>query len=119
MAKTLLNIPYNGLCTVLDSDTEVIRTNAASRQAIDDLMQEVQRAARACGFDIEDAFLELMVANTDEMGPYLPSMLLDRRNQRTMEADYLFAKPIDAAMQAGCPTPKIELLYQQLLLLNR
>ena len=101
--KLCWNIPYNGLCTALNSDTEIIRTNPAGRQAINDLMQEVQAAAKACGHHIEDSFLDLMVSNTDEMGPYLPAACYFYRNRRKMELNHLFAKPIEAAT-SGCAT---------------
>ena len=71
--KLCWNIPYNGLCTVLDVDTDILRNNPQGRKAVEEIMREVQRAV-ACGHHIEDSFLELVVRNTDEMGPYLPSM---------------------------------------------
>lgn len=117
--KLLWNIPYNGLCTVLDCDTQVLASHPTGRQAVDLLMREVQGAAAACGKELPDHFLQRMVASTDEMGPYLPSMLLDRRAQRAMEVEHLFANPLRTAAAKGFAMPRVELLYQQLTLLNQ
>ena len=116
--KLCWNIPYNGLCTVLNCDTQVLASNPAGRQAVDQLMREVQRGAAACGHHISDDFLQVMVNNTDEMGPYLPSMTIDRRHGRAMEIEHMFGQPLADSTAAGTELPLINQIYHQLKILS-
>ena len=112
--KLCWNIPYNGLCTVLNVDTDRLRKCPQGRQAVQTLMCEVQQGAAACGHIIDDDFLALMVRNTDEMGPYLPSMTIDRRLGRAMEVEHMFGKALKIAAANGRELPQIKLIWQQL-----
>ncbi|TVR16068.1 MAG: 2-dehydropantoate 2-reductase [Planctomycetota bacterium] len=116
--KLVWNIPYNGLCTVLDCDTQVLTTHSDTRMLVDELMQEVVQGAAACGKTISAKFVQEMVHNTDAMGPYLPSMLLDRRAGRAMEIEHMFGNPLRSAMVGGTILPRIDCLYRQLRFIN-
>ncbi|MFI4861928.1 MAG: putative 2-dehydropantoate 2-reductase [Phycisphaerales bacterium JB063] len=117
--KLVWNIPYNGLSAVLDADTHELMHNADTEALVTELMQETARAARATGgHDIDDAFIETMLGNTRKMGPYLPSMQIDRRLGRAMEVEAIFGDPVRRAASNGCPVPLIQTLYRQLRLLD-
>ncbi|MFI4861925.1 MAG: ketopantoate reductase C-terminal domain-containing protein, partial [Phycisphaerales bacterium JB063] len=63
-------------------------------------------------------FIETMLGNTRKMGPYLPSMQIDRRLGRAMEVEAIFGDPVRRAASNGCPVPLIQTLYRQLRLLD-
>lgn len=113
--KLMWNIPYNGLCALLNVTTEVLMANSESRALLIDLMKEVQLAARSCAGEISDDFLQQMLHNTDQMKPYSPSMMLDRREGRPMELAAIYKNPLDAACT---PMPRTEMLYRQLRIIN-
>ncbi len=113
--KLVWNVPFNGMCVVLDTDTQTIMADTELRSKAHGLMLEVQQAAWACaGRTIEDNFVEMMLDWTDKMEPYLPSMKLDHDAGRPMEVEAIFGAPLCAAQHAGCATPKLEAIYNEL-----
>lgn len=116
--KLMWNIPYNGLSVVLNADTRQIMTHPQTALLAEELMVEVQRAAKICGKEIEDAHIAKMLDETRQMVPYASSMLLDYRNGRPMEVEAIFGNPLRAAQKGGYHPAKIEMLYRQLCYLN-
>jgi len=113
--KLMWNIPYNGLCALLNVTTDVLMADPEMRALVKDLMKEVQAGSASCAGKIPDEFLQQMIDHTDKMEPYLPSMMLDRRNGRPMELEAIYKNPLEAA---GVPMPRTEMLYRQLRILN-
>ena len=117
--KLIWNVPFSGLCVVLRAATDRIMANADTRRLAEALMHEVAGAARAAdGRTIDEAFIQGQLADTRKMAPYRPSMLLDHEAGRAMEVEAIFGAPLRAARAAGCPTPRLEELYQELTFLN-
>ena len=117
--KLVWNIPYNGLTVALRTTTDKLMQNPSSRQLITDLMEETVAGARACGANIKDDFVQKMLANTDKMEPYAPSMRLDYDNHRKMEIQAIYGNPIKMAKAAGYHMRKVEMLEQQLLFIEQ
>lgn len=117
--KLVWNMAFNGLTTVLNCDTKVIMNNPEHRKRAITIMNEVISAADSCGIHIEKDFTSQMVKLTDEMAPYLPSMKLDFDNNRPMELEVIYRRPIEQAKINGCDIPEIEKLYDGLLKLTR
>lgn len=112
--KLVWNIPYNGMTVILDTTTECLMKNQASRALIYDIMLEVLKAADANGVHIPQSFADDMMDLTDNMRPYKPSMRLDFDNHRPMEIHYIYSETINAAHESGIKIPKIEVMEQQL-----
>lgn len=112
--KLVWNIPYNGMTVILDTTTECLMKNQASRALIYDVMLEVLKAADANGVHIPQSFADEMMDLTDNMRPYKPSMRLDFDNHRPMEIRYIYSETINAAHESGIQVPKIEVMEQQL-----
>jgi hypothetical protein len=55
-----------------------------------------------------------MIALTDSIDDYLPSMYLDNAQRRPMELDAMYGVPLDTARKAGCSMPKVQTLYHAL-----
>jgi 2-dehydropantoate 2-reductase len=55
-----------------------------------------------------------MLADTDSMKPYYPSMKIDFDSGRELEIDSMFGVPIERAKQAGTEMPGVSMLYDQL-----
>lgn len=117
--KLLWNIPYNGLCALLNSNTRELMTNQDSRQLVEDLMLEVLAGAEACGCPIEREAMEKMLYFTEIMTPYEPSMKLDLVAGRPMEIEYMYENPLKRASEAGCEMEKVKMLTCQLRFLDR
>ncbi len=78
-------------------------------------MSEVIGAARHLGVTgIDESFADKMMATTDAMTPYSPSMKLDYDFHRPMEIHYLYTRPLEIARAAGFPMPKLEMLEAEL-----
>jgi 2-dehydropantoate 2-reductase len=115
--KLLWNIPFNGL-SVLDTTTDALMGNAATRALAGSIMSEVRAAAAACGRHIDESFLQLLLENTARMTPYQTSMKLDYDARRPLEVEAIFGNPMRAAKAAGADCGRIETLYHQLSFLD-
>ena len=113
--KAVLNMPINGMTVALNTQTDLLLKNPATRQLIRDLMGEVVGAARHQGITgLDEAFIDKMIDMTDHMTPYSPSMKLDFDFHREMEIYYIYSRPIQIAREAGFPMPKLEMLEAEL-----
>ena len=117
--KAVWNMPFNGMTVALNTRTDLLLKNPATRQLIRDLMMEVVEASRALGISgVDEAFVEKMIQMTDEMTPYSPSMKLDFDFHRPMEIHYLYTRPIEIARAAGYRMAKLEMLEAELRFLE-
>lgn len=117
--KAVWNMPFNGMTVALDTQTDVLLNNQATRQLIREQMMEIVRATRQLGVEgVDEAFVEKMISMTDEMTPYSPSMKLDYDYHRQMEIEYLYSRPLKIAREAGMPMPKLEMLEAELRFLQ-
>jgi 2-dehydropantoate 2-reductase len=117
--KLVWNIPYNGLSVILDATTEELMQHSASRQLVEELMQEVALGAAACDRHINNDFIQYMLNLTEKMRPYQTSMKLDCDRRRALEVESMFGHPLYLAAKRGTRLPKISTLYHQLLFLSR
>jgi 2-dehydropantoate 2-reductase len=116
--KLVWNIPFNGLSVVRDVLTDQLVKTPGIRSLCETMMNEVATAAAACARPIDPAFIEKMMADTERMEPYAPSMKLDYDRGNPMEIESIYGNPIRAAKAKGVPMPETEKLYGQLVALN-
>jgi 2-dehydropantoate 2-reductase len=117
--KLVWNVPYNGLAVLLNSATTALMGNVDSRALIEAIMQEVVDAAGACGYQLPAGFAGKLLAATDRMPDYLPSMYHDFALQRPLELHAIYAAPLAAAAKTGYAMPRTEMLYQTLRFLEQ
>jgi 2-dehydropantoate 2-reductase len=98
--KLVWNIPFNGLCALLNADTSELMRHRPTRDLIRDLMEEVAAGAKACGAPLPDGFVEKMLTDTDAMAPYEPSMKLDRDAGRAMELGAIYGRTLSEIARA-------------------
>lgn len=99
--KLVWNIPYNGMSVAENAKTDVLTFDPDLRRQIVALMEEVVAAGRACGADLDEGCIESMVAMTEKMAPYYPSMYIDHAAGRRMEIEFMYDRPIEEAMAHG------------------
>lgn len=117
--KAVWNMPFNGMTVALNTQTDLLLKNNATRQLIYDQMMEVIGAAQHLGVkNIDSSFADMMIKMTDDMTPYSPSMKLDYDFHRPMEIHYLYSRPLEIAREAGYPMPKLEMLEAELRFLE-
>lgn len=112
--KLIWNGPFNGLSVVLNAGTQAMLGDADCRQLITELIDEIARAAAACGHPIAEGFVENLLAGTEKMPDYYPSMYQDWKHKRPMELDSLYAETIGLAEAAGVSMPKTAMLLNLL-----
>jgi 2-dehydropantoate 2-reductase len=118
--KAVWNMPFNGMTVALNTRTDLLLKHPATRRLIREQMMEVIGAAQHLGVkNIDESFADLMIQMTDEMTPYSPSMKLDYDFHRRMEIHYLYERPIEIAREAGFPMPRLEMLMQELMFLEK
>ena len=113
--KAVWNMPFNGMTVALNTSTDKLLKNPATRQLIYDQMMEVIGAANALGVNtLTSEFADKMMQMTDEMVPYSPSMKFDFDYHRPMEIEYLYSRPIAEAKKVGFEMPKLAMLEAEL-----
>lgn len=113
--KAVWNMPFNGMTVALDTQTDLLLKQPATRRLIRDLMEEVVGAANHLGVKgLDETFIDKMIDMTDQMTPYSPSMKLDYDFHRPMEIYYIYTRPIEIAREAGFRMPKLEMLEAEL-----
>ena len=117
--KAVWNMPFNGMTVALLTQTDLLMKNPSTRQLIREQMMEVVNAAQHLGVkNVDAAFADKIIAMTDSMIPYSPSMRLDYDFHRSMEIYYLYTRPIEMARAAGYRMPKLEMLEAELRFLE-
>lgn len=113
--KAVWNMPFNGMTVALQTQTDRLLKNPATRQLIYEQMMEVIGAANALGINgLDENFAQKMMQMTDDMVPYSPSMRLDFDFHRPMEIEYIYTRPIAEARSAGFDMPRLEMLEREL-----
>lgn len=92
--------------------------DAAARQMVLEIMEEVICGAHVCGFDIDAAFACMMMDVTRKMVDYSPSMKYDHEARRPMEVDSIYWRAIRAAAEKGVDMVRSKILAYQLDFLN-
>lgn len=114
--KAVWNMPFNGLTVALQSSTDKILANPETFKLARDIMSEVIKAANALGIEnLDESFADKMIAMTQVMTPYSPSMKLDWDFHRPMEIYYIYSKPLEIAAEHGIDLPNLKRLEQKLL----
>ncbi len=117
--KLVWNVPYNGLSVLLQASTTPMMTEPCSRALVRALMAEVVEAAAACGQVVPEGYAEQLFTLTEQMPDYWPSMYHDHAQGRPMELQAVYAEPLARAEAAGCQLPRMTMLYQSLVFLDR
>ncbi|MDR0817810.1 MAG: 2-dehydropantoate 2-reductase [Clostridiales Family XIII bacterium] len=112
--KLVWNIPYNGLCVIMDCKTDFLATDPDMRAAVRAIMEEILAAAEACGTNIPAGFVDEMILSTDNMPPYEPSMRLDHLAGRPLETEAIYGKVIAFAAGHGFDMKYAKLIKWQL-----
>jgi len=112
--KLVWNVPYNGLCVVMNTTCDLLQKQPDMRQLAHDIMLEVIEAAETCGTALSANIVDKMLALTDGMTPYSPSMKLDFDHKRQMEIEAIYTLPIAEAAAHGYNMSKVKMLEQQL-----
>lgn len=117
--KLVWNMPFNGLSVVLNASTNALMGSVEARALLKDLMFEVVKGAKACGHELPEQLVDMLLLGTERIPDYLPSMYHDFEQQRPMELQALFVEPLAAAQAQGVDLPKLRQLYQQLCFLEQ
>lgn len=110
--KLVWNIPYNGLCALMQQSVDLLMKPSATRKLVRDLMIEVITAANAQGLSktIPDGYADSMLEFTDGMGIYKPSMQIDREEGRELETGAIFRIPLEYGQKQGIDMPRVGML---------
>lgn len=112
--KLVWNVPFNGLCALHGLDTRAVLDRPELRARARALMEEVLSGAAREGHVLPLDFADRMLADTERMVPYEPSMKLDRDAGRPMELEAIYERPIDAIRKAGGKAPYMLALLREL-----
>jgi len=117
--KLVWNMSFNGTAVVLGATTDQLMADPDSLVLVRNIMTEVTAAARACGHDLGDGFIDIMLAATREMVAYSPSMKLDYEAGRPLEIEGIYRRPIVAARQVGVEMLRAAVIADELDFLDK
>jgi 2-dehydropantoate 2-reductase len=110
--KLVWNVPFNGLSILAGGiDTATILSDEDLRRLTLALMDEVIAAANKCGHALPAEASAEQMENTESMGAYKPSTLLDWEAGRPLEIESIWGEPLRRAIKAGAVVPRMEVLY--------
>ncbi len=112
--KLVWNIPFNGLCALTGKPTDALLGHPATRRQVIELMTEVVAGANAQHLSRPidgEPFIARMIELTEGMGPYRPSMMIDRLEGRPLELEAIYGIPLHQAALRGRSMPRVELLH--------
>ncbi len=111
--KLAWNIPFNGLCALTGRTTEELMSCPALAAEIREIIMEVIAGGNSRNLSemIPASLTDKMIAFTQNIGPYRPSMLLDRSRGNPMELEALFLVPLAQAAAGGVSMPRTAMLY--------
>ncbi len=116
--KLVWNITFNGLSVVLNTTTDQLVGHPETARLCREIMLEVIAGATACGMELPSSFADEMMAYTQRMRPYSPSMKVDFDQKRPLEIQYIYQNPVAAARAAGYEMVRVDMLAKQLAFLN-
>lgn len=110
--KLVWNIPFNGLCALLQQPVDQVLKAPSCRKLVRDLMIEVITAANTQNLShkIPEKYADAMLEFSDGMGVYKPSMQIDREEGRELELQAILQTPLEYGRQNGVSMPRIEML---------
>lgn len=110
--KLVWNIPFNGLCALMQQPVNRLLAVPESRNLVRGIMLEVIRAANAQQLSrpIPETYAESMLEFTDNMGEYQPSMQIDRSEGRQLEIEAILGKPLEFGLREGIAMPLVGML---------
>lgn len=117
--KLAWNMSYNGMSVVLNATTDQLMKDPASKKLVEQIMTEVIRGAETCGLEMADGLARQMLAATEKMVAYSPSMKLDFEAGRELEINAIYWRPIQAAKNNGYEMTTATVLARQLEYLDR
>ena len=119
--KSCWNVPFNGMCTVINCTTDKIAGDENLREECTNLMEEIIEAANAdltargkTKRRLGDGDKAQMWAHTDTMGVYYPSTLLDFRAGSELELQFMFDEIVKRGRAYGVDMARTERLVGQL-----
>ena len=124
--KLCWNIPFNGF-TVIAGGVSVDRIvgDPELRAAARATMEEVVAAGNADLADRREAFridgpahVARMFAQTDKIGPYRPSTMIDFVEGRPLEVEALWQRPLARARELDVPVPYLTMLTALVAILD-
>jgi 2-dehydropantoate 2-reductase len=116
--KLVWNIPFNGLTVLLGARTDALVADPAARRLAAGVMAEVVEAAAADGRPLPAGTARAMLAATDAMAPYAPSMKVDYDERRPLELGAIYRAPLARAAAAGAAMPRTAALADALTFLD-
>ena len=111
--KLVWNIPFNGLCALTGKTTSELLAHEPSRLLATEIMREVLTASKTQGLTtpLDEDFAEQLIAITERMHNYRPSMMIDRVEGRPLELEAIYREPLRRARAQGVTMPCTEMLW--------
>ncbi len=110
--KLVWNIPFNGLCALLEQPVNILLARDDCRRVVRAIMLEVIAAANAQDLikPIPEEYADSMLEFTDRMGEYRPSMQIDREEGRQLEISSIFGAPLEYGRRQRVEMSRVEML---------
>jgi len=114
--KFLFIAPFSGVGAVTRAPAGVLRSLPETRQMLIETVQEVYSVGRACGVNLAEEEIQLVIKQVDEMpADGTASMQRDIMEGRPSELEAQNGAVVRLGKQSGTPTPLNHFIYSSLL----
>jgi len=114
--KLVWNVPFSGLSLYYGGiTTDHLVSDPGKIVFVRELMEEVLKAARADGVELDPRAMDDNFRQTEGMGAYKPSILVDFEKGRPTEHEAIVGEPLRRAEAAGIAVPRLRELYEGIL----
>jgi len=104
-AKMVWNTGFNGICAILDCSAGEALKCSSTRALIRTAMMEWITVARAAAVELDYEMADKNIETTEKGGEVIPSMVVDKRNNRLLETDAINGKAVELGAQHNVSTP--------------
>ena len=109
--KALVNLVVNTLATCLDRENGSVIETPDLEQIAAQMLDEARQVAKADGFDLSSPSNDQIFANIRQHAANINSNLIDLRNRRKSDMEYLMGRFITLAQSYGVPIPCCQAVY--------
>lgn len=110
--KAVINLIVNPICTIMGAANGVILEKVELQELAADVLSEIKAVATADGFDLSDIEIDSLLRSVSRYRNNINSTLVDRREGRVGEIDYLLGRFLRRAASYNVATPCMQTLHR-------
>lgn len=110
----MYNGTFNTLCTLTRLDVGSLQRGGGTETLLKPAMREMLTLIRAVGHELDESFLENLIAGSPPTTIFKPSMLVDAEKGNPLELEVILGAPLRYAKELKVDVPVLQMVYDLL-----